>query len=265
MAGRYPATSSQEGATHTDRDIADPVLYAAMRSTTTINDALFTLLLLAVFSTAYDLLRLYIGRRARQTHTYSIINGVPEEVSGPGFLSSLARTSRGPRAAVYAKALFHSLLFVGVQWITTQVVIHIARAIASTVTVDSNVRRECGYLLAQGLECAAAIRYHVALNVVAILGLLWLIRSFDLHLVVPTSNRHCSQYSPGFRAMQNKCRCVVQSILAAPITIMYLHSRVSRQELWKHASLLITQVAVSLAIFLVGNLAIVFAALPVCH
>jgi hypothetical protein len=267
MEGRFAVTLHMEGAMHTNIDMADPVLYLAMRGSHTINDALVSLLLLAIFSTAYDLLRLYIGRRTRQPR-YSIIDGTLEstgEVSRPGLLSSLARTSRGPRAAVYAKALFHSVLFVGLQWVSSQVVIHVARAIASTFTVDTNVRRECSRLLAQGLECGAAIRYHDSSNVAAVIGLLCLIRSLDLHLELSTRGRHSNNYnpSPGFLTLQAKARQVTQSILAVPITVVCMHTRVSRQELWKHASLLLTQAVVSLGIFLVGNFVILIAAMPV--
>jgi hypothetical protein len=265
MEGRFAVTLHMEGAMHTNIDMADPVLYLAMRGSHTVNNALVSLLLLAVFSTAYDLLRLYIGRRMRQPR-YSIIDGTLEttgEVSGPGLLSSLARTSRGPRAAVYAKALFHSVLFVGLQWVSSLIVVHVARAIASTFTVDTNVRRECSRLLAQGLECGAAIRFHDALNVAAVIGLMCLIRSLDLHLELPTRNRHGNNGSPGFLALQAKARQVAQTILAVPITVVYMHTRVSRQELWKHASLLLTQAVVSLGIFLVGNFVILIAAMPV--
>jgi hypothetical protein len=151
---------------------------------------------------------------------------------------------------------------VGVQWVATQIVIHVARAIAATTTLDSNVRRDCSRLLAQGLECATATRYHVILNIAAALGLLCLIRSFDLHLTTPMPNRHASR---GFLPLQAKVRAVVQSILAAPITAVYTHSRVSRQELWKHAGFLFVQAALSLGVFLVGNLLLLVAMLPVCY
>jgi hypothetical protein len=262
--GNYPSLHAQ-GAIYTNNHVADPILYVTMRSTHTINNALVSLLLLAAFSTAYDLLRLYIGRRTRQPR-YSIIDGTLKtavETPGPGLFSSLARTSHGPRAIVYAKALFHCILFVGQQWILSEVVFHIARAIASTFTADTNVRRECSRLLAQGLECGAAIRYHDSLNISAVIGLLYLIRSLDLHLKVPTRNRHSSRYSPKFLAMQRKARRLAQTILAAPITVVYMHTRVSRQEMWKYANLLLTQAVLSLGIFLVGNLACLAAALPV--
>jgi hypothetical protein len=265
LPGRFAVLLHAEGATHTNIDMADPVLYVVIRCMHTINNALVSLLLLAVFSAAYDLLRLYLGRRTCQPR-YSIIDGTLEtavEPPGPGLFSSLARTSRGPRAIVYAKALFHSIIFVGLQWVLSEVVIHIARAIASTLTVGTNVRRECSRLLAQGLECGAAIRYHDTLNISAVIGLLYLIRSLDLHLELPTRNRHSSHYSPGFLAMQDKARQLAQTILAAPITVVYMHTRVSRQQMWKHATLLLTQIVLSLAIFLVGNLAYLAAALPV--
>jgi hypothetical protein len=239
------------------------MLYLAMKSTTTINNALVSLFLLAVFSTAYDILRLYVGRSTRQNRNYAIIDGTPE-ASTSVLLSSLPRISRGLYSTDYVKALFHAFLFVGVQYATTQAVTQLARAIASTFTTDSYVRRECDHLLAKGLECSAVLRYHDFLNIAAVMGLLCLIRGLDLHADLPFRNRNNRNYSTDSLSLQAKFRSAARIILATPINVVYMHARVTRQDLWKHARMLLTQAAMSLGIFVVGNFVCLIAALPVC-
>ncbi|KAF1831242.1 hypothetical protein BDW02DRAFT_572229 [Decorospora gaudefroyi] len=242
----------------------NPILYLAMQSTTTTNNALVSLLLLAVFSTTYDILRPYVARPARPTRNYAIIDGTFETSTTPGLLSSLARTSRGPRGTVYAKALFHVSLFVGVQYVVTLVVTQVARAIASMVTTDDHTRRECARLLAKGLECGAALRYHEFLSVAAVVGLVIVIRGLGLHIEVPlhSHRNNNSNYSPGFLSLRAKCCRILQSILAAPITVVSLHTRVPRQDLWKRVMLLLAQAALSLGIFFGGNFVCLITSLP---
>jgi hypothetical protein len=251
------------GATSTDRN-ADPPLYLAMQVTSTINNALVSLLLLAFLTTAYDTFLCYLRRRtrSRQARNYSIIGGGSTLViARPGLLSSFAHTSYGPRSSVYAKAFFHVVLFVIHQYTMTQLVIHVARSIASTTITSDLVRDECSRLWVRGLECAAALQYHDVLNVAAVVGLLYFIRNFATQL------ENASPYpdlrsSPGFRTLWSKYWQAMQSVLAVPITIANLHT-MSRQDLWRRAQLLLVQGGVSLGLFLIGNFVCFVAALPV--
>ncbi|KAA8617483.1 hypothetical protein PtrSN002B_002383 [Pyrenophora tritici-repentis] len=243
-----------------------PILFLALRASANNNNTLVILLLLSVFSAVYDASRVYVGGhvRTRQTHHYSFIDDTHES-SAPSLLSSLARAKKGrPRIILYAKAIIHFALFVGVQCIITWIVIKIARILASNYVDDDDVRQECDLLLEKGLECSAAIRYHNALNVAAVICLLCLIRGFKLHIDTPTRTRPIddTDYSPGFVALKTKCRSMAQIILAVPITIVALHSRVSRREMWKHVGILFGLTITSLIIFLAGNFVVLLATLP---
>ncbi|CAE7188704.1 hypothetical protein P3342_008985 [Pyrenophora teres f. teres] len=244
----------------------NPVLYLALRTSANINNTLVILLLLSVFSAVYDASRLYIGgrMRTRQTHHYSFIDGT-HEGSIPSILSSLAHANQGsPRIILFAKAIFHFALFVGVQCIITRIVIEIARVLASTYMGGDDVHQECNLLLAKGLECSAAIWYHNALNVAAVICLWCLIRGLKLHIDTPRRTRPADDtyYSPGFLSLKTKCRSMAQSILATPITIVALHSRVSKREMWKHVWYMLGLTIASLTIFLAGNSVVLLAALP---
>ena len=235
-----------------------------MNFSMTANAALVTLLLVAVFSVAYDRLRLYLVRRTRRTYSYTLVNDKLETpTSIPGLLSLLARTSRGPRSILWAKAMCNKGLFIGVQCIISLLVVQIARVIASTFATDRNVQKQCGRLLTRGLECSAATFHHDWLNALAAIGLLACIRGFQLHVDFPNRQHEKGDYSPGFLSFEEKCRWMMQRLLAAPIAVVVLHSRVSGNEMWKHAKLLLIQVAASISLFLGGNLLCLIAALPV--
>ncbi|KAG9189234.1 hypothetical protein G6011_06102 [Alternaria panax] len=241
----------------------NPLLYLALNLSMTANTALVILLLVAVFSEAYDQLRLYLSRRTRQTYSYILVDdklGAP--TSSPGLLSLLARTSRGPRSIVWAKAMFNSQLFISVQYTINLLVVQIARIIASTFTTNRNVRRQCTRLLAKGLECSVATRHHDWLNILAAIGLLCFIRGFQLHVELPNRQSQQGDYSPGFLSLYSSWRRTTQRLLAAPIAVIVLHARVSRDDLWKHAKLVVIQVAGSIGLFLAGNLVCLVAAFP---
>jgi hypothetical protein len=154
-------------------------------------------------------------------------------------------------------------LFIGVQYIISLLVVQIARVIASTFASDRNVRKQCGRLLARGLECSAATFHHDWLNILAAVGLLAFIRGFQLHVDFPNRQHEKGDYSSGFLSLEEKCRWMMQRLLAAPIAVVVLHSRVSRDGMWKHAKLLLIQAAASIGLFLGGNLLCLIAALPV--
>jgi hypothetical protein len=235
-----------------------------MNLSTTVNNALVSLLLIAVLSTAYDFLRMWLVHRTRQTYNYTLVDDTCETPPpSPGPLSLLARTSRGPRSTVYTKASFHATLFVGIQAIFTLVVVQIARVLASTFATDRHLRKQCSRLLQRGLECSAATRYHDVLNVATAVGLLCFIRGFQLHVDLPNRQSQNGNYSPGFLSLQDTCRRMTQRVLAAPIVMVVLHSRVSRGELWMHAKLLAVQAVVSVGIFICGNILCLLAAFPV--
>jgi hypothetical protein len=235
-----------------------------MNLSTTVNIALVTLLLIAVFSTAYETLRTWLLGRTRQTYSYVPVDDTLEiSPPTPGPVSLLARTSRGPRSAVYARAILHALLFLGVQAIISLSVIQIARVVASSFATDRHLRKQCNRLLQRGLECSAATRYHDVLNVTAAIGLLCFVRGFQLHADQPNRSSQNSNYSSGFLSLQDTCRRMTQRVFAAPITVVVLHSRTARSGLWKHARLILIQVAVSIGIFLCGNFLCLLAALPV--
>jgi hypothetical protein len=86
-----------------------------MNFSMTANAALVTLLLVAVFSVAYDRLRLYLVRRTRRTYSYTLVNDKLETLTLIlGLLSLLVRTSRGPRLILWVKAMCNKGLFIGV-------------------------------------------------------------------------------------------------------------------------------------------------------
>ncbi|KAH6877602.1 hypothetical protein BKA58DRAFT_78261 [Alternaria rosae] len=241
-------------------------LYLAMNLSTTANIALVTLLLVAILSITFEVIRIWLFRRTRQTHSYVLVDDTVE-ISPPssGPVSLLARTSHGPRPTVYAKAILHAILFLGVQAVLTLLVVQIARLVASTFATDRRLRKQCYRLAQRGLECPAATRYHSVLNVTVALGLFYLIRGLQLHADLPTRPSQNSNYSNGFLSLQDTCRRAMQKVLAAPITVVVLHSRVSGDEPWKHARLILVQVAVSVCIFLCGNFLCLLAALPDIH
>lgn len=235
-----------------------------MNLSTTANIALVTLLLVAIFSIAFEIARIWLSRRTRQTHSYVLVDdtvGISPPNSGP--VSLLARTNRGPRSIVYAKAILHAILFLGVQAVLTLLVVQIARLIASTFATDRRLRKQCDRLAQRGLECPAATRYHNVLNVTVALGLFCLIRGLQLHAELPTRPSQNSNHSNGFLTLQDTCRRTMQKVLAAPIAVIVLHSRVPADELWKHARLILVQIAVSVCIFLCGNILCLLAAFPV--
>jgi hypothetical protein len=230
----------------------------------TVNAALVTLLLVAVFSVAYDRFRLYLSRRTRQTYSYTIVDDTLEESrSSLGLLYLLARTSHDSCSMIWAKTMFNKGLFIGVQYTISLIVVQISRIVASTFTTDSHIRKECARLLERGLDCSAATRYHNVLNVAAAIGLLCFIRGFQLHVGLPNRQSHDVNYSPGFLSLYTTWRRITQRLLAAPIAVIVLHSRVSRGEVWKHMKLLLIQTAVSVGLFLCGNLLCLIAAFPV--
>jgi hypothetical protein len=249
--------------TTTDCNV-DPALYLAMLTTSAINNALVSLLLLAILTTVYDMFLRYLRRRtrSRQTRNYSIIDGgSTPDISRPGLLSSFARTSHGSPSSVYAKAFFHTVLFVMEQYTMTQLVIHVARFIASTTITSNSVRDRCSRLWVRGLECPAALQYHDILNVAAVVGLLCFIRSFATQLENPSPYPD-PRSSPGFRTLWSGYWHAMQSVFAVPITIVNLHT-LSRGDLWRRARLVLVQGGVSLGLFLIGNFVCFVAVLPV--
>lgn len=235
-----------------------------MNLSMTVNAALVTLLVVAVFSQLYDALCLCLARYTRQTYGYILVDDrleTPE--STPRLLSLLARSSRSRRSMISAKPVFNSQFFVGVQYTISLIVVQIARVTASTFVTDRAVRRQCMRLLEKGLECSAATRHHEWLNILAAIGLLGFIRGFQLHVDLTNRQLQNGNYSPGFLSLYNKWRRITQRLLAAPIAVIVLHSRVPSDELWKHARLLLIQVAASIGLFLAGNLLCLLAAFPV--
>ena len=97
----------------------------------------------------------------------------------------------------------------------------------------------------------------------AAIGLLGFIRGFQLHVDLTSRQLQNGNYSPGFLSLYNKWRRITQRLLAAPIAVIVLHSRVPSDELWKHARLLLIQVAASIGLFLAGNILCLLAAFPV--
>jgi hypothetical protein len=138
-----------------------------------------------------------------------------------------------------------------------------ARVLASTLATNRTVRKQCLRLLEKGLECSAATSHHDWLNAIAAVGLLCFIRGFQLHVDLPNHQSQNSDYSPGFITLYNTWRRVTQRLLAAPIAVIVLHFRVPKDELWKHAKLILKQVAISIGLFLAGNLLCLIAAFPV--
>ncbi|RMZ67828.1 hypothetical protein GMOD_00003867 [Pyrenophora seminiperda CCB06] len=210
-------------------DPAEPILYLAIRTCANINNTLSMVVHLSTCCVAYACFNYFIGRRTRQTHHYSFIDGTPEGPA-PRVLSSLARASQGnSRSTLYAKAIFNLALFVGIQWVIVQIMDEIASILALT--------------------------YHDYLYRAAVVGLFCLIRGLKLHVDIPVRTRRtdATNYSPGFQTLQAKCRQIAQSALAVPITVVALHSRISRGEIWKHAWILFVLAIASLVIFLAVN------------
>ncbi|KAL6174280.1 hypothetical protein ACJQWK_00418 [Exserohilum turcicum] len=243
----------------------DPVLYIALTCTSTINNALMSLLVLAILSTLYETFCIWLGRRACQPYNYRMINGATERPK-TSVLATLARCNRtSPPTLVVAKAAFHSLLFLLTQYMITSLVIHVARAMVPMWVTHRNVRRRCSRLRDRGLECAAAQRYHTPLHMAAAVILLCIIRGLELHIDVPSDGLQHSNHSAGFLRLRAKCRGILQTVLAAPITLVSLYTGVSRGHIWARFKLLLVQALVSLAVFVAGNVVCLVAALPVSH
>jgi hypothetical protein len=189
----------------------------------------------------------WVVRRTRQAYNYHVVDGT---LGNPttGFLSILTRNTRGSLATVVAKATFHCALFLCVQYLTSQNVVYIARIIASTFMTDNNMRRQCRRLLDRGLECSAALRYHDLLNIAAAATLLCIIRGFQLHVELPKRRAQHTNYSLGFLRLLSKCRDTAQTILAVPIAVVYMYTRIPRETPWNYAKLLLVQASASCAI-----------------
>ncbi|EMD85707.1 hypothetical protein COCC4DRAFT_207761 [Bipolaris maydis ATCC 48331] len=238
-----------------------PALYITLQSTAIINNALLSLLLIAIFSVIYDAFRFWISRRTRQTCHYQVVDGT---VGDPAtkLLDKLVRDTSGSPMIVAAKATFHSTPFVCVQYMTSQSIVHVARWIASTSMTNKNMKRRCSRLLDRGVECSAVLHYHTPLNIVAAVILLCIIRGFQLHVKSSKCRAQDTNYSPGFLKLLSTCRCIAQRILALQIAVIHMYTPVLRETPWRYMKLLVVQASASWAIFVTGNLICLLAALP---
>lgn len=178
-------------------------------------------------------------------------------------LAKVARDSRKTSTAVTAKATFYSVVFLGVQYTMSQMIVQTAYVMAATFLMDSHLQHQCSHLHDKGLECSTALYYHRALDIAAALILLIIIRGFKLHVEQP---KHCirdTKQRPVFLRLQSKYQRITQMMLVPPIAVVHVYTRASRPRTWTCLKLLLVQASASCMVFLLGNCVCLLAALPV--